>query len=130
MEEYAAGASPHIQKLLEQAKQARAMLAGQIRRMKQHARDGTVRAHVLPGPKAWEQILRLEKKAGALPLSLRALYELLGSVNLIGRHSSLAPRGGGVCPDPLVSFRWTTRWPRPKVSSETSTARSRSPWTI
>lgn len=39
-----------------------------------------------------------------LPLSLRAFYEVVGSVDFIGSHSTLAPRGGSISPDPLVVF--------------------------
>lgn len=60
--------------------------------------------HELPGPKARRQIAQLEKRAGALPLSLRAFYEVVGAVNWIGEHPSLAPRADSVAPDPLVVF--------------------------
>lgn len=60
--------------------------------------------HQLPGPKARRQIAQLEKKAGALPLSLRAFYEVVGAVNWIGQHPGIAPPSDSVAPDPLVVF--------------------------
>jgi hypothetical protein len=60
--------------------------------------------HLPPGPKAHKQVARLEKAAGALPLSLRAFYEVVGAVDWIGEHPSLAPRTDSVAPDPLVVF--------------------------
>ena len=49
-------------------------------------------------------LYELEKTAGALPLSLRAFYEIVGSIDLRGRHPSLCPVKGSICPDPLVVF--------------------------
>jgi hypothetical protein len=60
--------------------------------------------HLPPDPKAHKQVARLEKAAGALPLSLRAFYEVVGAVDWIGEHPSLAPRTDSVAPDPLVVF--------------------------
>ena len=51
-----------------------------------------------------QQIADLEKAGGALPLSLRVFYEIVGEVNLIGVHPALAPRDGAIAPDPLVVF--------------------------
>jgi hypothetical protein len=45
---------------------------------------------------------RLEKAVGALPLSLRVFYEVVGAVDLIGRHPTLASANGTFPPDPLV----------------------------
>ncbi len=56
----------------------------------------------LPGPGTFKQIARLEKLAGALPLSLRAFYDVIGSVDLIGEHPSIAPPDESITPDPLV----------------------------
>jgi len=61
-------------------------------------------AHDPPGPKTRKQIARLEKVTGTLPLSLRAFYEVVGAVNWMGEHPSLAPRDGSAAPDPLVVF--------------------------
>jgi hypothetical protein len=60
--------------------------------------------HEAPGRKAYKEIERLEKKAGTLPLSLRAFYEVVGAVDWIGQHPSLAPENDVVAPDPLVIF--------------------------
>jgi hypothetical protein len=60
--------------------------------------------HDPPGRSVHRQIERLEKKTGALPLALRAFYEVVGMVNWMGEHTSLAPRDGSVAPDPLVVY--------------------------
>jgi hypothetical protein len=66
------------------------------------ARRRSKDAHVAPDARAAKRIQRVEKSVGPLPLSIRAFYEVVGSVDLIGRHPSLAPRTGSVAPDPLV----------------------------
>lgn len=99
-----ASASPHVQNMLEMLKQVRGKMAEQIAKAKSAPRDETVRAHVPPGPQVRKQLARLEKTAGALPLSLRVFYDVVGSVDWIGRHPALAPEHGSVCPDPLVVF--------------------------
>jgi hypothetical protein len=40
----------------------------------------------------------------AVALALRAFYEVVGAVDWIGEHPSLAPRHDSVAPDPLVVF--------------------------
>ncbi len=55
--------------------------------------------HVLPAPDVGERIAELEATAGLLPLSLRAWYETVGSVNLMGRHPDW---NAWAYPDPLV----------------------------
>jgi hypothetical protein len=87
-----------------------------MRRVEANVRDITARlraldyratwtqAHEPPGPKVHKQIARLEKAAGAIPLALRAFYEVVGAVDWIGEHPSLAPRHDSVAPDPLVVF--------------------------
>jgi uncharacterized protein DUF6745 len=59
-------------------------------------------AYVPPATRDARHLQRLEKAVGALPLSLRVFYELVGSVDLIGRHPTLAPVDGSIAPDPLV----------------------------
>lgn len=49
-------------------------------------------------------IADFEKQVGAMPLSLRAFYEVVGEVNLIGRHPTLDPANGAVATDPLVVY--------------------------
>jgi len=66
--------------------------------VKRKAKD----VHVAPDARAAKRIQRVEKTVGPLPLSIRAFYEVVGSVDLIGRHPSLAPPTGRVAPDPLV----------------------------
>jgi len=61
-------------------------------------------AHVPPVAGVRRAIADFEKEAGALPLSLRAFYEVVGEVNLIGDHPTLAPRDGEIATDPLVVF--------------------------
>jgi hypothetical protein len=87
-----------------------------MRRVEANVRDITARLqalgyhatstqpHLPPGRKAHRQLASLEKAAGALPLSLRAFYEVVGAVDWIGEHPSLAPRTDSVAPDPLVVF--------------------------
>ncbi len=57
-----------------------------------------------PGAGIRDGIAVLEKAGGTLPLSLRAFYEVVGEVNLIGVHPTLAPRDGAIPTDPLVVF--------------------------
>jgi hypothetical protein len=58
--------------------------------------------HHPPGPATFKLIALLEKQAGALPLSLRAFYDVVGAVDLMGEHPTLAPPDESVTPDPLV----------------------------
>lgn len=51
----------------------------------------------------WDRILELESAAGGpLPFSLRTFYEVVGEVNLLGRHPQIAPDGSDPAPDPLM----------------------------
>ena len=86
-----------------------------MRRVELNVREVTARLRSLNYRFAYEphrpptfgtrkQIARLEKAAGALPLSVRAFYEIVGAVNWMGEHRSLAPRNDSVAPDPLVVF--------------------------
>jgi hypothetical protein len=59
-------------------------------------------AHVPPAPRDSRDLQRLEKAVGALPLSLRVFYDIVGAIDLIGRHPTLAPADGTIPPDPLV----------------------------
>ncbi len=52
--------------------------------------------------RGWANLKRFEQDAGALPLSLRTWYEVVGSVRLAGKHPVLSPDDGTVLPDPLV----------------------------
>ena len=60
--------------------------------------------HQPPSPETRKLMVRLERKAGALPLSLRAFYDVVGAVDWTGHHPTIAPREGGITPDPLVVF--------------------------
>ena len=90
--------------LLGAAKRARDLLAASVTRAKAGPRDVASRVQVPPGADSLKAIARLEKAAGVLPLSLRAFYDVVGSVDLLGHHASLAPRNGSICPDPLVVY--------------------------
>jgi hypothetical protein len=62
-------------------------------------------AHVAPKPDVQNHLARLEQIVGPIPLSLRAWYEVVGSVDLTGSHLNfldffdLAP-----LPDPLATY--------------------------
>jgi hypothetical protein len=59
--------------------------------------------HTPPDPQAWDKIRELEEACeGPIPISLRAFYDVVGEVNLLGRHPVLAPEGSDLAPDPLV----------------------------
>ncbi|MEO8029093.1 MAG: hypothetical protein ABI823_21610, partial [Bryobacteraceae bacterium] len=58
-----------------------------------------------PGEKSAKSIQKLEKLAGgAIPVSLRAFYDVVGEVNLLGTHPSIAPAESNVSSDPLVVY--------------------------
>jgi hypothetical protein len=65
-------------------------------------RKPAARPHRPPTPNAGREVAEFQKQFGTLPLSLRAFYEVVGEVNLIGRHRSIDPRGNSVATDPLV----------------------------
>jgi hypothetical protein len=60
--------------------------------------------HVPPTPAAQKQVADFERRFGTLPLSLRAFYEVVGEVNLIGTHPSIDPPDNAVAADPLVVY--------------------------
>jgi len=62
------------------------------------------RPHVPPSPNARRAVASFEKEFGTLPLSLRAFYEVVGEVNLIGTHPLIDPMDGAVATDPLVVY--------------------------
>ncbi|TAL27144.1 MAG: hypothetical protein EPN97_18090 [Alphaproteobacteria bacterium] len=68
--------------------------------MFRHPKD----AHVPPDKKAQKLILEFEKSMGDIPLSLRAFYEVVGSVDWMGRHPALSPGRSSIASDPLVVF--------------------------
>lgn len=72
--------------------------------MKGRPRDQSARAHVLPGPAAAQDVARFEKEFGTLPLSLRAFHEVVGEVNLTGRHPTIDPPNNPTAPDPLLVY--------------------------
>ena len=54
-----------------------------------------------PGAAIQRTLIDFERHA-IMPLSIRAFFEVVGEVSLIGTHPSIAPRNGDVAPDPLV----------------------------
>ena len=56
----------------------------------------------MPPQQRLADLKRLERDAGELPISLRAWYEIGGSVTLLGKHPVLSPGDGTLLPDPLV----------------------------
>jgi hypothetical protein len=61
--------SPHLKNLLNMFKRGQDKLSEQVATVKHAPRDQTVRAHVPANAQVRKQIARLEKVAGALPLS-------------------------------------------------------------
>jgi hypothetical protein len=94
--------------LLERAEHARQAtiqsLDGAQRRAKTPLKDPTVLSS--PGKQTARELDQLEKLAGGpLPISLRAWYEQVGGVSLLGWHSLLSPNADEPhCgyPDPLI----------------------------
>ena len=82
--------SPYAGRLRESTKR---------RRERRQPADYEIRAHIPPGPNAGRHLKELEKLAGPVPLSLRAFYEIVGEVDLIGNHEAISPEA-----DPLVVF--------------------------
>ncbi len=60
--------------------------------------------HQPPGKRTWKELQELEQLVGPLPLSLRAFYDVVGAVDLIGSHRGLIPRDSSIPPDPLVVY--------------------------
>src|SRR5215208_5192522 len=67
-------------------------------------RMASAKAHVPPGPDAANRVATFEKEFGTLPLSLRAFYEVVGEVNLSGRHPAIDPPNNPVAIDPLQVY--------------------------
>ena len=59
-------------------------------------------AHTPPTRGTAKALARLEKRAGPLPLSIRVFHEVVGAVDLIGRHARIVPDQAPTAPDPLV----------------------------
>jgi hypothetical protein len=62
---------------------------------------GFATPHVAPSGRVDATLKAIERRAGALPLSLRAFYEIVGAVCLVGRHPSIEPDSGDIASDPL-----------------------------
>jgi hypothetical protein len=77
---------------------------GRLSATKGGAGPSAARPHVPPAPDASRQVTAFEKQYGALPLSLRAFYEVVGQVDLIGRNPSLDPPNNPLPTDPLVVY--------------------------
>ncbi len=98
-----AGSMPQMGGLLGKLAKVAEMLAGATKG-RATSRHTPVTPHVPPGAGVRTEIAKFEKEFGPLPLSLRAFYEVVGEVNLVGHHPSLAPRDSRVAPDPLVVY--------------------------
>ncbi|HUQ79925.1 MAG TPA: hypothetical protein VM076_02240 [Gemmatimonadaceae bacterium] len=61
-------------------------------------------AHVPPKASVAKEIVAFERQHGPLPVALRAFYEVVGEVNLMGRHPAIDPPGNRTAPDPLVVY--------------------------
>jgi Domain of unknown function (DUF6745) len=59
-------------------------------------------APLMPPERRPADMIRLEQDAGQLPISLRAWFQVVGSVTLLGKHPALSPGDGTLHPDPLV----------------------------
>jgi hypothetical protein len=59
-------------------------------------------APLTPPERRLADMTRLQQDAGTMPISLRAWFEIVGSVTLLGRHPALSPDDGTLRPDPLV----------------------------
>jgi hypothetical protein len=58
--------------------------------------------HTPPNCNVDTEICQLEKVTGTLPISLRAFYEIVGSVDWVGNHAHLLPASRSLCTDPFV----------------------------
>jgi hypothetical protein len=96
------GVVSHISGFLGSLLKGSANLTGPALGANASAHYGAGAAHVPPTPTAREDVARFEKEFGVLPLSLRAFYEVVGEVNLMGRHPTLDPSDNPIAPDPLV----------------------------
>jgi hypothetical protein len=84
--------------------------AGRVMSLFRRERPDTPSVHVVPGPRARATRLNIEKRTGPLPLSVRAFFEVVGSVDLTGYHATWAPQESDVAEDPLVVFGVTDLW--------------------
>lgn len=63
------------------------------------------RPRIEPAADVSASIAEMERESdGPIPLSLRAFYEMVGSVDFSGEHPAIAPRDGRVTPDPLFVY--------------------------
>jgi len=69
-----------------------------------HVPGLSARALTPPSADIHDQIVRFERQHAVLPLSLRVFYEVVGELDLIGTHPTLAPPDGPVAADPLVVY--------------------------
>ena len=83
---------------------ARDTILGQPSTPKGGSRAKVERAHIPPGADVTSELVAFEKQFGVLPLSLRAFYEVVGEVNLIGHHPTLDPPDNPITTDPLVVY--------------------------
>jgi len=98
------GPLQRLQVAFQRMQGPKGMLESLLTAKKRTPKDNTVQAHVSPNAKTLKSILKLERKYGPLPLSLRAFYDLVGEVNLMGYHPAVSPAESSVAPDPLVVY--------------------------
>jgi hypothetical protein len=97
-------ASPHAKGLLGVLNRLRGALGHHAQPPVESPEEATARPHVPPDSRVANQLRRMEKRTGLLPLSVRAFYEVVGAVDFNGVHPSLAPPEASTCPDPLVVY--------------------------
>jgi len=94
---------PHLPNLANMLAKAQSLL-GALTKATQSRAPVESRPHTPPPRDIQKHVIRFEKEYGALPLSLRAFYEVVGEVNLIGSHPTIDPPNNTVAPDPLVVY--------------------------
>jgi hypothetical protein len=103
--------SAHTESILELPGVADSKHAGRlresVRRREEQRRpaDYELKAHVPAGPNAARDIEQIEELIGPIPLSLKAFYEIVGEVDLIGYHDTISAEA-----DPLVVFPLEAMW--------------------
>ena len=104
----AARQKPYADEALEVAHETMRRVEANLRTLIERLRGmGYVFAdapHIPPARQVHKEIARIERRVGALPLSLRTFYEVVGAVDLTGTHPTLAPARGPIAPDPLLVY--------------------------
>lgn len=96
---------PHIKALSQSLESARGMLGSLVAKQKQAPKSTEEQPIIAPDPNVFKTIQKLEKLAGPIPLSLRAFYDVVGTVSLMGEHPRITGIDvRGVASDPLMVF--------------------------